>query len=1369
MDDINWTPEQEAAISAPTDEPTVVSAAAGSGKTALLVERVVRKLRDINEDIPADRIAIMTFTRNAAEEFRRRMSAAIEKSADSVTSKEERDYLSSQLIKFRGAPIETINAFALRLLKEAPDLFGLPYNFSVIEEGKAEILRRKALEAVLNNFYSDSYDARTREQLFKTFSFSGDEELTESIIKIYKAATSLPDRTKLMQSWCETYTDEDKFCKLFLKSVTAGYDDLYSSLVNAVADMRNYRDCVHNNNPVAPEDIRGKDKTDNRCDSVKAMDAIIANDTAALNTFAALYKDAKTKTGIELAAALMNICFCEADPADKTKVRKPAVSYPKDEVHKEEFAALRAPITNANKTINDILKPFDLKFAAPKNKEAIPKHLGDIAQSLREDMARQSVVITAFLGLVIDFDEKYSLLKLNEGYVDFADCEKLLLEKLSSDEDYRAVMSKRYKCLIIDEFQDTNAIQYEIFRKISDGGRNLFFVGDVKQAIYGFRGGDSTIMARLCRGAEGFVVKPLNSNFRSRKEVINSVNAMFRDFMTISYGDVDYTATGQLVTGASYPNAGTAAKDYDAIADFAAGTGQLTLDFDDDDNGNTVPAAPFDREDYSTEIHLLNYDESGNTGYINEARYTAAKIKELVDGGFLVKGGNGLRPCGYGDFGILMRGKKHFGIYRRELELLGIPVSSERGAGYLDTDEISLIIDLLKIIDNPMLNQETAVVLMSPLYMFSVEELTRLRLGLMGIDEKKAESAGVNLEPLKAQNAYGSLYHCVNSAANGYKIYAHGNSRTPDDENHEDKTPGRQAYEETVAKLREIGAIYVNPDGDTDESALSEGCRKCRRFINDLVKFRAYMANNSVESLIRRIYDDTDFFSVLSVYDDGEQRIANIRLLLRYVSDFESSGGGSLSDFLRYTDTLSHNLQRKKTADVLNSASTSEGNAQSVKLMTFHASKGLEFPICILAELEGKFNRRDTSGTLVFHRDLGPSLVDVDINNLAKTACCSYSAVSAAEKDKLIGEEMRLLYVAMTRAREKLIMIMREKPQNLPAYKKASYGDIIKKDAPAKWVLYSLLRGYRGNLPDDERTIREGKLLGIENSCLNIYVSSAPPEEPKALLPSRNSELFTADPKAVDELTGRITAEYRYAEDAGARSKYVVTEIAHMISANDKQERGSTEHDVVYLKRPAFSDKPAEISGKVVGDAFHHTMEHYPFGAEISVCGAIKQLSESGKINPVEYEIMMKNIDKIEVFLNSRLCGRMLAAESCEREYEFFAEVPAREIYVDADGDTAIQGRIDMFFAEADGIVLVDYKSDSRKTILDELPAYKKQLMIYSTIIPLMTGKPVKEIYIYSFALGKEIRVDTLTDENYAEAVFGKERTETDSAERRAK
>ena len=1335
MAEVKWTIEQEAAIDAPVDKPAVVSAAAGSGKTALLVERVVRKLRDINEQLPADKIAIMTFTRNAAGEFRTRMSAAIERAADGVESKSERDYLASQLIKFRGAPIETINAFSLRLLKESPDRFGLPFNFSVIEEGKAEILTRRALEAVMEEFYSDSYDEQIREQLFKSFSFKDDQDLTDSILKIYRAVTSLPDRTALMQSWCGAYRDESKFCEKFLNRVIDGYDRLLADIKGALTAMQTYRD-----NAFKAESASGSTKPSA---DIKAMDTIIKNDTAALNTFAARIAAAKAQNGIERVAAMLNICFCEADPADSAKVRKPAVSYPKDDAHKAAFTELRQPIANANKTINKIIAPFDLKFAAPKNKEDIPKHEGDIAQSIRDDMQRQSVVVSAFLGLVMDFDARYARLKLNEGYVDFADCEKLLLEKLSTDEEYRSIMTKRYKCLIIDEFQDTNAIQYEIFRKISDNGKNLFFVGDVKQAIYGFRGGDSSIMARLCGGSDGFSVKPLNKNFRSRNEVIQCVNAMFCDLMTEKFGDVDYTNNGQLVQGADYPNTGTPTADYDAVNELKKLAEQNLP--------AVLPAPAFDKQDYSAEIHVLNYDESSADAYQYEARYVAAMIKRMVDNGFIVNSRGGLRQCRYSDFGILMRSKKHFSAYRRELELLGIQVSSERGAGYLDTDEIALLIDLLKIIDNPMLNQETAVVLMSPLYMFSVEDMTRLRLGLMGIDESKAEKAGIDLEPLKRQNAYSSLYHCVNSAANGCKIYPRA-SAEQSAENKEGDTEEQLAYEQTIARLREAGAIYVDPDSETDESAISEGCRKCRRFIADLVKFRAYMANSSIESLVRKIYDDTDFLSLFSLYEDNEQRIANIRLLLRYVADFESSGGGTLSDFLRYTDTLSHNLQRKKTADVLNSASTSESAAQSVKLMSFHASKGLEFPVCILAELEGKFNRQDTTGTIVFHRDLGPALVDVDIENLYKTTCCSYKAVSDAEKDKLIGEEMRLLYVAMTRAREKLIMVMRDKPENLVTYRQAKYSDIIYKDKPSKWVLYSLLRDYSGNLPDESVTVREGKLLGIADSCLNIYVSSTPLAEARAAVRQQNAAI-AADKATAEMLTARMTAEYPYLEDTSARSKYVVTEIAHMISSNDKAQRGKEQHDVVYLKKPTFSDKPVEISGKVVGDAFHHTMEHYPFGENLTAAQAIKQLADSGRINPAEYGIMSARVGQVEVFLNSGLCARMLAAESYDREYEFFAEVPARAIYIDADGDTAIQGRIDMFFTEADGIVLVDYKSDSKNTILDELPAYKKQLMIYSEILPLMTGKPVKEIYIYSFSLGMAIRVDTLTEEKYSELI----------------
>lgn len=1266
---MNWTSEQEAAISFPKKDgkklppdlrSATVTAAAGSGKTALLVERVIRILCDTENPVPADKLAIMTFTRNAAEEFRRRMTDAV---AAAAKKDPKNAYLAEQLVRFRSAPISTINSFCLSILRENTEAFGLPVSFSIMDEAKSALLKANAIDAAMEFFYSDEFNAKSRDLLFKTFSFRDDSKLMEAVGSTYERISSLAEPEKWLEYVNYVYSTQRTAEKHFLPYYTRAVKKLVSSCRNC---FEGYSDMIK----YLPDDHPEKGKLSKMLldDEEKLIEAeYVTNRFRYNSTLSTVYK--------HLSQLGLN---------DKGVLR---------------FAAL----TCKDELLKAMIEPSRNKFKAlyKEMTSCIPE-----PSQMKAELPEQRITIKALVALISRYSEEYTKQKREAGYVDFSDCERLLLNKLRSDKVFRRQISERFRCIIVDEFQDTNDIQYEIFRLISNHENNLFFVGDIKQAIYAFRGGNPRIMLSLCdplvdqrltpmpkgalpnirirnsvfplkmpaarkikSGCKVFTLGakhtplPLNKNFRSRQEVVDTVNAMFTGLMTQQYGDVDYNEQTKLICGAEFPEAAA---------------------------------------DYTSELHLLDYAEADDKVEA-EARYTASLIDKMIREKFPVKQGDGTRPCDAGDFCILLRSSPNREVFEVAIKQYGINVQKGESSNYLGSEEITLILNYLKVIDNPLRDEELLSVLMSPVYMMTAEELAKARLGILGIDKSKA--VGTDLTPLYEYYKNSTLFACISACARASDSTAFG---AFSDELSEG---GLSAYRE----LR------------------TEGHPKCVKFIKNLTEFRSFMANNSIERLIRKIYDDTDFFSVISTYERGEQRLANIRLLLKYAADFENSGGGTLGDFLRYTDNV-----REKNEN-FTEASLTDSSDNAVKIMTFHASKGLEMPIVILAELGKKPNNRDLSEAMVFNRSAGIGLRYVDIEQRYRYKPFGYNAIVLAEGEKRKSEELRLLYVAMTRAREKLIMIGKFRAKDIDPLRTKSFTPdfAMSEDSMISWIAASFLR-YSGGALITEQPVIFGD--GIVKACITSDIPVDPAEQPTEPAPMAS----LPDNDAAERIAAAINAKYQHEGATAARSKFTVTEIAHMI--DELQTSDSMSGGMVFMSKPSFAPK-GTLTGKEVGDAYHHVMEHFPIDKLISgqkadtafVTEVLKKMRERDILDDAELNAV-KPVH-IEAFFKSSLGQRMLESRRIEREYPIFAEVPARDIYVRQDGMTIIQGRADMFFYEDDAIVLVDYKSDTKENLEKELEAYSRQLSIYRTILPVMTGVQVKEIYIYSFSCDMAVKV----------------------------
>lgn len=1192
------TKEQEAAIIAGINQPTVVSASAGTGKTTMLVERVIRLLSDYENPVYADKVAILTFTVNATKHLRDKLSAALSEKMETAEDTNEREFLAEQSIKLRKAPISTINAFCLGVIKDNIEKFNLPVNISILDDAKAMSLKLNAVTLAKLDFYNDEiFSEDERKLLFYTFSFRDDKDLFDKVEFTHYKLSSYSDFDKWLDDAVGLYDSVDTLEKFYipvyaeymnnLREISANCRDYLTQLMNE------YGDYCSGLPETKRKEIADKQKKLAVKDSMAEFIGKISELENKIDEFVkAPSLDALEK--LSLYAQMQG---------------KPDIS--KDDNKNE----IKKRFTPAKKFFLKILDEI-ASIGISKSEE-------------EHNLEHNRIVVSTFAKLVRTYKKYFDELKHSQGYVDFADCEILLLDKLRNDDDFREFISSRYSCVIVDEFQDCNDVQAEIFRLI---GKNCqFYVGDIKQSIYAFRGGNPQIMAELCKGKYGFNPLPLTMNFRSRKQVIDTVNDAFSGLMTEKYGGTEYT-DAKLVCGMEYPDA--------------------------------------DNSIYNTEIYSVD------TKTMTQEKFVAEKIYELMhDENFkITKNGELCRP-NYSDFAILLRKNKRTNDYRRALAELNISSVVPKGKNIFESEEIAVLVNYLKVIDNPLNDKELLNVLMSPLYRFTADDTTKIRLGILGYPDDIADKTADISAGLKH---YG-LYECLKFCALGY-----GNR------GNYSKSEAKQKAEACEKALADEGIKR-----DIDKRAVG--------VIRDIENFRRFMGNNPIADLIQKVCADTDIYAVVCALDDSKRRISNLRRFEKAAEDFSARDGGTLSDFLRFIKQA-----EEIGKNAIEEMSIPDDTVNSVRIMTFHASKGLEVPICILAELQTDINPNDYKGNFLLNHDYYYSMAFVDHNARYQASTFAHSALKFINKERPKGEELRLLYVAMTRAQEKLIMVEEyDEDEN--------YGGLYEGGVPFKWVLRNLnTKGY------EEKTA--GHCI---NGGQNGEMQAEYDENDDV-----NQGEFNLD--VLKELVGK---KYRNENETVMRAKYSVTELAHR-----------NEEMPFVLTKPSFAVK-SQIKGTDIGNAYHHTMEHIPLDKlkkaddlASAVSSAIDDISKSWKITEQEKQFVKP--EKIVNFLTSDLGKRMLNSNNVQRECSFYAEISGKDISLSEIGDnTAIQGQIDMFFEEEDGIVIVDYKSDTEKNLEKEKDNYSLQVKIYAKVAPKLFGKPVKEMYLYSFSSNKAIEI----------------------------
>ncbi len=1173
----NWTEQQKNAIDARRGS-VLVSAAAGSGKTAVLVERVIQRLTDTSNPTSADRLLIVTFTRAAAAEMKERILAAVN---EKLRQEPNNIHLINQQMLLPNAKICTIDSFCTSLIKENFQLLDIAPDFKTAEESELSVLRSRAMEETLERMY-EKKDSGFTTVVELLFAGRDDYVLQKNILKLYESSRSFPFPEKWLRSLAEPFEKE--------QSVR---ESIYGKII-----LTEVENAVRYNLGIFENILTG-----------------VAGDDDLEPVFAAAVSQDKAQCEYIL-SRIEEGSWDDIKRAVEAYAPERRKNMPKH--LKEDFYANY--LADSRKAATDNMKSLAAHFCCSEE-----DFIGDM-EFFREPV--RSLIETVLL-----FGKIYSEIKKEKKLCDFSDINHLALSLLvkETDEgwestDFAKIYSESFDEILIDEYQDTNRAQDMLFTAISNN--NLFRVGDVKQSIYSFRQAMPQIFLEIksayesySRERDNYPAKiTLGNNFRSRKGVTDIINFVFRQIMSEESGDIEYNSEEELVFSAAYD----------------------------------------EKNEADCELHILDTTEL-NTGLETkdeyQARYIAGIIKSMIESGATIKDGNGERKVTYRDFCILLRsisvrGTVYADVFRRE----GIPCFTEVSGSFITANEIALIMNILRIIDNPKQDVALMSVMMSPIFGFTVDEVSLLR----------------------KNRRKGDIYSCILEKQN-------------------------------------------------------EGDEKISRFMNTLSLWRNMSLCLSAGELINEIYEQTGIISIFDAMDKTGEKRANLMLLSDYAQVYEQAGYIGVSGFVRFIDRL------KSEKQDLTAALGLAQNADVVKIMTIHKSKGLEFPVCILGNCAGAFNRTDETENLVVNRNVGLGIIRRNTDNFDQYNTLCHSAVKLSVHHDSISEEMRVLYVAMTRAREKLIMIhagrnpgstfgkytvdINDSQTVISPYAVTNAGSF------GRWLVTALLR-HKDALPLREKLgIPESIVLDCE-SPLKVVLAEA--DELKICDTAKEAEA-EIDEAFFELVRERADFRYKYEALSGVISKRAASEV----------DKGYIDRDYFASSSPAFLS--GALTGAARGIATHTFIQFADYKKAMeNLESEIERLSDMGILTPAQAEGI--NRKALEKFFTSGLIKRILSSDNVMREKKFTIEVPVSDVYEGmeefSDEMMMIQGIADCAFVEDGEIVVVDYKTDRLETEQQFREKYASQVLLYKKALSVCIGLPVKQTLLYSFHLGREIEVE---------------------------
>ena len=1231
---VKWTKEQQQVIDL-RDRNILVSAAAGSGKTAVLVERIISMITDEKNPVDVDKLLVVTYTEAAAAEMKERIAAAIEKKLEESPGNLN---LEQQASLVHSAMITTVHKFCLSVIRDHFHVIGIDPSFRVGEEGELRLLKQDVLDEMLEEHYAKE-EEEFREFVEKYGTGRTDKKIEELILQLYEYSRSYPDPGQWLISCVEDYEidrehlEDSRMVHTVEERVRQHLGDLYG-LVRQAMEI-----CQLPAGPYMYAEALESDEKE-------------------------LKKLEKADSYEKMSEVLLNFNWKK-------------LSGKKDETVDAE---LRKSVQTVRKQLKALIDGIQKSYFYATADEWV------------EDMRDSAQAMRTLTGLVQEFTERFDEKKRRRNMIDFSDMEQFALAILTRNTEGKLMPSavaeeyqERFAEVMVDEYQDSNLVQETILTSVSGmskGRNNMFMVGDVKQSIYRFRLSRPelfmekydtySVESSSCQRID------LHKNFRSRKEVLDSTNYLFEKLMFREFGGIEYDENAALYAGAEFP---------------------------------PVP----EETGFTDKTEVLIFDQQdmkARDAKEAEARMIARRIRELMGSGCIYdKDSDSFRKIRYKDIVILTRSIQGWAeVFSAVLAEEGIPAYSVSREGYFETYEISVLLDYLRILDNARQDLPLTAVLTSPFVGLDAEELAQIRL------------------------AY----------------------------------PNLPFYEAVWLCCEEKEAEAENSSGEISEAVRE----KLAEFMRQVRHFRSILSYTPIHDLLAKILEETGYRTFIAAMPGGEQRIANVEMLIEKACAFEGTSYKGLFNFVRYIEQL-----KKYNVDY-GEAGIMDEQADTVRLMSIHKSKGLEFPIVFVAGMGKSFNMQDQRGSIVIHPDWGIGIDAVDLEQRTKNPTFLKRMIQERTKLENLSEELRVLYVAMTRAKEKMILTGTAKLGEEELLAVEMMEDVIKREGKQNrwkadekdtlalyqmegaktcfnWILPALMREWE----QAEKWIQV-RLVTREELSYGAATAGQAEILAREVLEHWDTEKSYM-PEWKELLSEQMNYTYPYLREEQMKLKFTVSELKKRIYTGEQlpemqEDRGEEmyqEEEMVPLVPEFLQDQKEGLTGASRGTSYHKLMELLDFTREYTKATLEKAVKDFEKQKKMTSEMAASiRISDILLFLESGSGKRMSEAAvkgRLWREQPFVLGVDADQIYPGFSGESGsqkkevilVQGIIDAYFEEEDGIVVLDYKTDRVKSAEQLKERYHAQLEYYAQALEGLLGKPVKEKIIYSFTLREEIRL----------------------------
>ncbi|MCA1064455.1 helicase-exonuclease AddAB subunit AddA [Rossellomorea aquimaris] len=1198
-----WTKEQSQAIYE-SGKDILVAAAAGSGKTAVLVERMIKKVTSPDRSVDVDRLLVVTFTNAAAAEMRKRIGEALEKE---ISKNPSSRYLKKQLTLLTRASISTLHSFCINIARKYYYELGIDPRFRVVDETESELIR----EEVIEELFEEEYSLNNEEFLRVADWYSQDRHDTDLqmlVRKLYDFSRAYPWPDEWLESLVGNYQTVDPDESVWIKELL---EDVKLQIMGCRSLLEKGMQLTRQPNGPYPY-------AENLIADIKYVD-----DLRSAQSWEELY-DAFQVKGF---GNLKRVPKDEVDPVIQDQVK-----------------GLRNEV---KKQINKM------------KEEMFSKTLG----AYMEDIKDMEPVVRVLVDLTKKYSQKFWEKKQEKALVDFSDLEHLALKLLYNEgkpSNAAIELQNFYDEVLVDEYQDINLVQETILKLVSSGD-NMFMVGDVKQSIYRFRLAEPALFLdkyRRFKGDGSGERIDLAKNFRSRKQVLEGTNFIFRQIMNESVGDIEYDEAAELKLGAGF-----------------------------DKESVPVDVVMINRNGESDPEDISTLTASGVSTAELEGKLLARKIKDMILSQYKVidKETGKKRNVNYRDIVILMRSFSSASTIMEELKKQGVPSYAELSSGYFEAIEVQVMMSLLKVVDNPYQDIPLAAVLRSPFMSMTEEELAQIR----------------------AQHKKGPFFD----------------------------------------------ALVMYPKANKGMLA-----KRIVTFLKQLGKWRDSARDGALAELIWSIYRETKYFEFVGGMNGGKQRQANLLALYDRAKQYESTSFRGLFRFLRFIERM------QERGDDLGAARALGEQEDVVRLMTIHKSKGLEFPVVFVAGMNKEFNQRDMKERVLLHKEMGYGSRFINTDLRVSYNTLPHLAIKKRMHKEMIAEEMRVLYVALTRAKEKLFLLgtIKDVEKSMDTWKRhlthqewilPDY-ERLKAKSYFDWVGPAVMRHSDAVELNESKTdavpvriledpsewkieIVEGVSL-VENEVTTVSSLEKRIELLQSIKPVDTDDIYK------EEVHARLSWEYQHKDAQYRGSKQSVTEVKRQKEIIEgynidmvKQQREPV------VERPRFIQKK-NLSPAEVGTAMHAVMQQIKLQPEMSasyIKTEVDRMVVQELLTPEQGDAI--KIGHISKFFKTRLGKGMLSANTLYREIPFSYSVSSKEAYSDwtdkEERRVLVQGVFDCVYEINGKLVIIDYKTDfvSPQDVENGFERikrkYKVQMDLYKRAVSEIWNKEVGGIYLYLF------------------------------------